>query len=343
PLGPDGMRVGTDLAKVGDSILLRTTWPPAGQARFVAAVRGKRLLLDLARVDLDVRKDTARARAYRTVIPAHSPLPVGTPFTLHGKFGTVTTRITGFDVWTSRVVATLELTPHIDSLAKKDDRMTAVAERDGVVVPASAAASPAAASPAATSPAVKGGAAPPSGATPAAGAATPAPSAAPTPGKGGPAAVAPDTTPCTRDSLGADLKAREKWLKDSLETVVKTTPRPAYTGFTKKAITRATRVQGCFGFGRLAMAVMLRDDRGEWFVERVVIVDDKGKVTPLKVLDLRFRAHELLGAYDVDGDGIDELATRATTERAGAVTILKLDLKGKKLERLAAGFAWEDF
>jgi hypothetical protein len=316
PIGPDGMRVGTDLAKVGDSIVARTTWPPAGQARFVAAVRAKRLLLDVARLDLDVRKDTARARAFRATIAAHAAIPVGTAFTLTGKFGTIPTKVTGFDVWQSRVVATLELPPAVDSLARKDDKMTAVAVRAGASAAPAAAASPAAASPAAA---------------PAAPAGKPLP---PLP------AVGPT---CVRDSFPKEFKLREKEVRDSLEQVVKQQPRPAYTGYTKKATTRASRATGCFGVGRLALAMWLRDDRGEWFVERVVVVDDDGKVIPFKVSDLRFRAHELLGAYDVDGDGIDELATRGITERAGATTILKLDPRAKKAERLAAGFAWEDF
>jgi hypothetical protein len=45
----------------------------------------------------------------------------------------------------------------------------------------------------------------------------------------------------------------------------------------------------------------------------------------------------------VEGAGLDARATRATTERAGAVTVLRLDPKTKKLERIASGFAWEDF
>ena len=320
PLGPDGMRIGTDLAKVGDSILMRTTWTPAGQWRFVAASRGKRLLLDMGRVDLDVRKDTARARAYRQVIPAHAAVPVGTAFTIRGTFGELATRITGYDVWASRVVATLELPPRVDSMAKKDDRMTAVAERIGVPRPVAA---------------VPVSSAPPVSKGPAPAAASPATNAT---------AAVPEvaSAPCVRDSLPPEFKAREKWVRDSLEEVVKNVPRPAHTGFSRKVLTRASRATGCFGIGRLAIAVMLRDDRGEWFVERLVILDDDGKALPLKVTDFRFRAHELLGAYDADGDGVDELATRATTERAGAVTVLKLDAKGTKLERIAAGFAWEE-
>ncbi len=326
PLGPDGMRVGTDLAKVGDSILLRTTWTPAGQWRFVAASRGKRLLLDMGRVDLDVRKDTARARAYRQVIPAHAAVPVGTTFTIRGKFGEVATRITGYDVWASRVVATLELPARVDSMAKKDDKLTAVAERTGVPRPVAVA-------PASGAPPISKGPAP----------AATSPATSATAAATAPAAM-PETAPapCVRDSLPPEFKAREKWVRDSLEEVVKNVPRPAHTGVSRKVLTRASRATGCFGIGRLALAVMLRDDRGEWFVERLVILDDDGKAQPLKVTDFRFRAHEILGAYDADGDGVDELATRATTERAGAVTVLKLDAKGKKLERIAAGFAWED-
>jgi len=73
-----------------------------------------------------------------------------------------------------------------------------------------------------------------------------------------------------------------------------------------------------------------------------VVIDPVGKVTALKVSDFRFRAHELLLAFDADGDGTDDLATRALTEHQGATTILLVDLKGKKAIRLSAGFAWED-
>ena len=76
--------------------------------------------------------------------------------------------------------------------------------------------------------------------------------------------------------------------------------------------------------------------------EPFVIVDPLGKATPVRISDFRFRAHDLLHAVDVNGDGIDDLATKASTEHAGATTLLALDLKARKANRFAAGFAWED-
>ena len=78
----------------------------------------------------------------------------------------------------------------------------------------------------------------------------------------------------------------------------------------------------------------------EWVRERVVLVGQGGEVTPLTVADLRFRAHELLGAFDADGDGVDDVAARATGDRVGGTVVLRL-VDGARLERLAAGFAWE--
>jgi hypothetical protein len=102
-------------------------------------------------------------------------------------------------------------------------------------------------------------------------------------------------------------------------------------------------VRGCFGVARRALVVSLRAGDAEWVRERLVLVAPDGAVTALKVNDLRFRAHDLLVAFDTDGDGVDDLAARSTTERAGATTVLRIDVAKKRAERVAGGFAWEQF
>ena len=98
---------------------------------------------------------------------------------------------------------------------------------------------------------------------------------------------------------------------------------------------------GCFGERqRVALVVTVRTADNGWVQERVVLLDDAGRVTPVRANDLRFRAHELLYAFDADGDGVDDLAAKASTEAAGATVILRLDPKTKRLTRLAGGFAW---
>jgi hypothetical protein len=151
----------------------------------------------------------------------------------------------------------------------------------------------------------------------------------------------PDT--CIRTaSLPRDLATRVTSLRDSLMQELRTGPQPPYERLQRKLSFASSQVVGCFGAARVALAVSLKAGNTEWVRERIVLVDTLGKATPLRVSDYRFRAHELLAAFDADGDGIDDIATRATTERAGATTVLLLDLKAKRLTRLVAGFAWED-
>jgi hypothetical protein len=92
----------------------------------------------------------------------------------------------------------------------------------------------------------------------------------------------------------------------------------------------------------LLLAVSLRDAGREFLRERLVLIDDAtGAVTPLRVADLRFKAHDLIAAYDADGDGIDDVAARGLGEASGGTVVLRFDPTAKKFLRLASGFAWE--
>ena len=52
-----------------------------------------------------------------------------------------------------------------------------------------------------------------------------------------------------------------------------------------------------------------------------MLMDDTGKLTPLRLRDYRFRGHEAVYALDGDGDGIDDLATKGTARAwAGRVS-----------------------
>jgi hypothetical protein len=156
-------------------------------------------------------------------------------------------------------------------------------------------------------------------------------------------AAPPVADSCERGApLSADLLARLGQLRDSLSQELRAGPQPPYERLRRSLGFTSSQVTGCFGPARVALVVSLKASNVEWVRERVVLVDTFGRATPLRVSDYRFRAHELLAAFDADGDGIDDLATRATTQRAGATTVLRLDLKAKRLSRLTSGFAWEE-
>ena len=87
------------------------------------------------------------------------------------------------------------------------------------------------------------------------------------------------------------------------------------------------------------MVVTLYAGDYEWVRERVLLVTDS-TVKRMIVRDLRFRAHEVLQAFDANGDGVDDIAARAWTPRGGGTAILSL-IDGARFERLAAGFAYE--
>ena len=72
-----------------------------------------------------------------------------------------------------------------------------------------------------------------------------------------------------------------------------------------------------------------------------MLVGLDGKPASSRLRDLRLRTHESLVAFDADGDGVDELATRALAQLMGAQSVLKLDPATRRFARYASGFAWE--
>ena len=249
------------------------------------------MLVDIGRVDTEVRRDSSRAAAYREAVAKRTSVPIGARFRLHTSWGVEDVTASAVDSWNGRIVLRLAGSPRLDSAANGKATVIATAERsDNTAM-----------------------------------------------------AVTAGADSCVRGTpLDAALAARVTQVRDSLVQELRSGTQPAYERLQRKMSITTSQVAGCFGAARVALAVSLKAGNVEWVREKIVLIEPGGKVTPIKVNDFRFRAHDLLLAFDADGDGIDDLATRATTERAGATTVLVLDLKAKKLTRLTAGFAWED-
>jgi hypothetical protein len=154
-------------------------------------------------------------------------------------------------------------------------------------------------------------------------------------------------TACARGPLAAALEARIKFVRDSLEQLLLTGEKPPYERLLKSLKSRTTVAAGCFPGGRAIIVATVWAGEYEWVREQVVLVDDAGKLTPLRLRDYRFRGHEAIYALDGDGDGIDDLATRGFGPNLGGTSVLRI-VDGKtpkeprRLERMATGFAWEN-
>lgn len=272
-----------------DSIAQLLTLAPVGENVFLVASRGNRLLVDLGRVDIEVRRDSLRARAYRAAVEHRSPVKAGVRLRLRAPWGEEDVFTDSVDSWNGRVVRRLRGSSTLDSAARAKQSVAAVAI---LGVPA----------------------------------------------------APPRADSCDRraPSKGTPLAARGAAVRDSLAQELRNGSQPIYPRLQRKMSLVSSQVAGCFGGARLAVLVSLRASGNEWVREKLALVDTLGRVTALRINDLRFRGHELLHAVDLDGDGVDDLATRAVTERAGATTLLRLDLKAKRLTRFAAGFAWEN-
>jgi hypothetical protein len=260
---------------------------PKSEIWFTAAARGKRMLLDIGRVDADLRKNPALREAFQEVAKLRAPLRVGTRVRLYGPWGADDAHVNGYDVWNGRIVATLEVSHLVDSLAKHAEPLPVAAKLAGTAVDAVA-----------------------------------------------------DT--CRRDSVSEELTDRATFVRDSMEQWLRDTSTPPFERLAGHIKVKTSRVNGCFGLGRMLLIVSLRAGNVEYVTERLAILDDSGQVAGLRAVnDFRFRAHDAVYAFDADGDGIDDVATRALTEGAGGLAILKLDTAARRMTRLTSGFAWE--
>jgi hypothetical protein len=100
---------------------------------------------------------------------------------------------------------------------------------------------------------------------------------------------------------------------------------------------------GCFAHWRVILLVNQSAGDYEYVHQLALLVDTAGVAVPLSVRDLRFKAHEVIKAFDADGDGVDDLAVKGYGNRIGATVILHYIPEKRRLEYIMEGFAWEIF
>ena len=107
------------LTPLADSISQYLVFDPSIQTWFLAAKRGKRLLVDIGRVDLDLARDPRRGAAFIEAVKAQSPVPIGTPMRIYDAWGAEDDTVVGFDNWQNRIVAILHTSRYLDSLVRR--------------------------------------------------------------------------------------------------------------------------------------------------------------------------------------------------------------------------------
>lgn len=139
---PDSITVRTDepsaarerLSPLADSIANQITFLATFQRAFAAAGRDHRLLVDVGRMDTKLGTPE-RVRAFREAAAARAPIVPGDRLRLHGPWGASDAIVAGYDEWNGRVVATLDVPPLVDSLARRVDPMVALALRADSAAP----------------------------------------------------------------------------------------------------------------------------------------------------------------------------------------------------------------
>lgn len=302
------------LSPVADSIASRLVFVPTDRSWFPVASRGHHMLVDIGRVDLTLKTDSASRAGYVEAVTRLSPIPVGAVLRLRAPYSIdEQVKVVGFDIWRGRIVAKVSASHLLDSLAKAEDWLPAVAIRTDTA--------PRPRPPTDTSPHAT---------TSVATLAVHADSVPPAP----PA--------CVRDTLPTDIATRAIAVRDSLVRFLTDSAKPPYDRQLSTAKIQSWWVPGCFGIGRALIIANKHTPEMDFAVERVALLDSTGKTVPLRMADLRFHAHDPLYVFDADGDGIDDLAARGHGDRSGGLTILRLDVATKRFVRLVSGFAWEE-
>jgi hypothetical protein len=125
------------LGPLADSIAKQVTFLATFQRTFVAAGRDHRLLVDVGRIDTKL-ETPERLRAFREAAAARAPLVPGDRLRLRGPWGASDATVSGYDQWNGRAVVTLDASPLVDSLARRDDPLVALALRADSAAPPAA-------------------------------------------------------------------------------------------------------------------------------------------------------------------------------------------------------------
>jgi hypothetical protein len=111
-----------------DSVRPFLVFVPKDEMWFAASSRGKRMVVDIGRVDLEIRRDSALALAYREAVAANSPVPVGSSFMLRAPWGSERVVASAVETWNGRVLLALEGSAELDSASSGTALVVASAE-----------------------------------------------------------------------------------------------------------------------------------------------------------------------------------------------------------------------
>ena len=118
------------LSPLADSIANGLVFIPRDRSWFPVASRGRHMLVDIGRIDIDLKTDSATRAAYVEAVTRLSPLPLGTVLRVRGPYLIdERAKITSFDSWHGRIVARLAVSHLLDSLARAEDMLPATATR----------------------------------------------------------------------------------------------------------------------------------------------------------------------------------------------------------------------